>query len=494
MSAKRPQRPQPAKNLVGLVGYAPPKAPAPTDLLLDANEGPPPPPEFFRLFDRIDTDHVRRYIKAIELETVLADRFGVTPEQIMVGAGADEIIDRICRVYVQPDREVVVPTPTFEMICHFARISGGKIQRVVWSGEEFPLAGVQDAASERTGMVVVVSPNNPTGFIVRPEELAALAEAAPQAIIMVDLAYASFAEVDLLGTVLRYPNAVAVGTLSKGYGLAGLRLGFAIGDKEVVQLLRLTGGPYPVSSLSVAMATKWLVDGERQIAASIARIREEREALLHLLAGLGVETLSGQGNFVFARFADDLWVRDALAGLGIAVRYVSATEGFAAGLRISCPGAAEDFERLCHALVTVLSPEAILFDMDGVPGSTLIPDPEVLARLGARMRLGVVTARSRTEAERFLEEQGVRRHFAMLVCREDAPLESAAAGMRLALQKSGIFRAWFVSETTDGIRAARGAHVLPIGFSTPAGADDDSLYAAGAGRVGKSFAEIERLL
>ncbi|MHA1568914.1 MAG: aminotransferase class I/II-fold pyridoxal phosphate-dependent enzyme [Alphaproteobacteria bacterium] len=360
------RKPVPAQCLAEVKPYSLLIAPAPTDLKLDRNEGISPPLDILETLRRVDQDTLCRYRRPERLERLMAERWGVPPAQVLATAGADEAIDRACRVYVQPDREVIVPVPTFEMCITFAKLVGGRIKTVPWPEGAFPVEAVIAEVNERTGMIVLISPNNPTGLPATAADLEKLAAAAPHALILVDLAYAPFADIDLTPTVLRLPNALAVHTLSKGWGLAGLRVGFAAGTAEVVAHLRTAGGPYPISNLSLLLAEKWLTDGREQVEANIAVIRREREMLARLLDELGAATLPPQGNFVFARFGDELWVRDALAGLGIAVRYVQAEPHFAAGLRITCPGDEQVYARLEHALRTVRQPQALLFDMDGV--------------------------------------------------------------------------------------------------------------------------------
>jgi len=155
-------------------------------------------------------------------------------------------------------------------------------------------------------------------------------------------------------------------TLSKAWGLAGLRVGFAVGPREIIERLGVAGGPHPVSKLSRAFAERWLDVGGPRKHAFVARVRAERVALADLLAALGAAPLPSQANFVYARFRDAVWVRDAAAGFGIALRLVTGKDGVACGLRITCPGNDADFGRLQHALQTTLAPEALLFDMDGV--------------------------------------------------------------------------------------------------------------------------------
>jgi histidinol-phosphate aminotransferase len=438
------KRPRPTPNLDGLRVYAPSKAPAPTDLKLDANEGPAPPPELMALLPQTTSEQVHRYQRAGDLESAMAAELGVDPAQVFVGAGGDEIIDRSCRAYLQPGRQVIVPTPTFEMICHFARLAGGVIRRVAWPDGPFPLDAVRGAVGERTGMIVMVSPNNPTGLCARPEDLMAVAEAAPEALVLVDMAYTAFADTNLLDTVMRLPNVLALYTLSKAHGLAGLRIGFAVGQAELVAPLRVAGAPFPVSNLSMNVARRWLTEGRGYVQQVVGQIRREREALKQTLTRLGARPVDGQANFVFARLDNPVWVRDALGGMGIGVRHVPADDYYDEGVRIGCPGRAEDFARLDAALATVMDPEAILFDMDGVladvSGSYRAAISATAAEYGVELSApAIATAKAAGQAnddweltQRLLAEHGVSANLAEVTARFERHYQGAddAAGLR----------------------------------------------------------------
>jgi HAD superfamily hydrolase (TIGR01548 family) len=157
-----------------------------------------------------------------------------------------------------------------------------------------------------------------------------------------------------------------VRTLSKAWGAAGLRVGYAFGDPRVVDWLRRIGLPFPVSTPSQALAAAMLADADGPGPQRIAAIRRQRGKLSTLLEGLGVEVLPSQGSFVFARFDDAARVWSSLHALGVAIRAFHGRPDVEGWLRITLPGDEEAFRRLDHALRTVLAPEALLFDMDGV--------------------------------------------------------------------------------------------------------------------------------
>lgn len=567
--------PTPVPALAGTAAYAFSMAGPPVDLKLDANEGPPPPADLLDWLSSIGSDALRRYPDTGPLAELIARRNGLDPSQVIVTAGGDEALDRLCRTYLAPGRELVMPEPTFEMLGRYARLAGAEILGLPWKGGKYPRAEVLSRVTERTAMIGIVSPNNPTGFTASAEDVRAIAKAAPHALVLVDHAYSEFCDEDLTEAALAQPNAVVLRTLSKVYGLAGLRVGYAMGPAPLITPLRAAGSPFPVSSLSVLIALRQLSQGDGPMRAYVARVREERARLNRELSALGAEAMDTKGNFAFARFKDARWVWSALSGLGIGVRHFSSNPALDEYLRITCPGDERSFERLLHGLRSALAPQALLFDMDGVladvsgsyraaieatarafgvelsdddisrakakgganndwvltqrllaergvqaalgdvtrrfeelyqgtagtPGlrstERLLVSKEKLSRMAARLPLAVVTGRPRKDAERFLDDAGIREHFKAVVAMEDGPLKPDPAPVRLALQRLSVSRAWMLGDTPDDMAAARSAAVVPVGVMPPGeGRPEykDALVRAGAARVLELPGAFEELL
>ena len=165
------------------------------------------------------------------------------------------------------------------------------------------------------------------------------------------MAYADFADEDLTGVALALPNAVAVRTLSKSWGLAGLRVGFAAGPVTVIDWLRAAGGPYSVSTPSLALAAEWLRLGGDAVADYIRRIRVERTELTQLVHRLRTRRPSRKPTSFSLGFRMPSAVWRLLAEQGIAVRRFPNVAGLADGLRIASPGNKRDFARLTQALI-----------------------------------------------------------------------------------------------------------------------------------------------
>ena len=351
-----PAGPRPAARLAGLSPYAPPPRDGGSELLLDANEGVPDADGLASAIRSISPDDLRRYPDASALERDLAARLETDPCRVIVTNGGDDAIDRICRSVVEPGRNAVLHTPTFEMIGRGVRLAGGEARSVPWMGGGFPLETFLDAIDADTALAALVTPNNPTGGTIPAGAIVAVAEraAACGGLVLVDLAYIEFADGDPTPALLALDNVVMVRTFSKAFGLAGLRVGYAVAPAPVAPWLRTVGGPYPVSTVSLGIAGRAL--GESAWRESfLARVRLERSELSGTLSALGAAPLDSNANFVTARFGDADLVYTRLAERGIRVRGFPNHPELAAYLRISLPGEPHAFSRLISTLEDILS-------------------------------------------------------------------------------------------------------------------------------------------
>ncbi|MEO0483581.1 MAG: TIGR01548 family HAD-type hydrolase [Planctomycetota bacterium] len=366
-----PSLPLPRAALVGARAYRAWPARERCDLLLDANEGPEPPAEWLLAAAKA-TDEARRYPAAGPLEQRLAERFNISHDRVLVSAGGDDTLDRCCRAFLEPGRKIVLARPTFEMIERYATLAGGEIDAAPWTiGEPYPEAEVLSRIDEHTGVVAIVSPNNPTGATVPNETVRGLIDRAAEvgALVVADLAYAEFDENDPTAEWLEHPNVVVVRTFSKAWGLAGARVGYALGDAAVIEWLRAAGGPFTVSTLSLAVAAEALERGDRVMTETVAQVTRSRTHLTEVLERVGARPVPSAANFVLARLRDAdqaAWFVGAMASLGIAVRGYPASNELAHAVRITCPTAAADTDRVVRTIATAMRPEAILFDLDGV--------------------------------------------------------------------------------------------------------------------------------
>jgi HAD superfamily hydrolase (TIGR01548 family) len=269
-------------------------------------------------------------------------------------------------------------------------------------------------------MVPVVSPNNPTGACVTGAQLREAAARAPGVLWVVDQAYAEYGGEDLTEVALGLENAVVLRTFSKAWGLAGLRVGYVLGPAEVIEWLRAAGLPFAVSGPSLALAQAWLERGEGEVRRHVARVASERARLREVFEGLGCEAQPSEANFVLSRVPDPVWLRDALAGLGVGIRVWPGSAELGDAARVTCPGEEGDFARLEAALGAALRPEALLLDMDGVMADVSASYRGAIVQTAARFGASVTAqdiaqAKARGGAnddwaltQRLLAERGVQ--------------------------------------------------------------------------------------
>lgn len=470
-------------------------APGPAvDLRLDGNLGSSPGAGLLTALADVG-GLLRGYPSGDELERMLAARHGVTADRVVLGAGADELLDRLARAVLAPGRAAVLPVPTFEMLERYALLAGAAVVRVPWTGGAWPREQVLAALTPATALVAMVSPNNPTGLTVTAADLAAVAAAAPQTLIACDAAYAEYADDDPFAAALTLPNAVLLRTFSKAYGLAGLRIGYAIAAPEVARWLRAIGSPFTAGRLARAAAVARLADGPA-VAAHVAAVRAGRDELAALLAGLGARPLPSQANFVFARPPAPDLLRDLLGGLGIAVRAFRFADlpELPAGVRITVPDSAADRARLAQALRAALRPRAFVLDLDGVladlEGRRPLAAVGDLAALAAELPVAVVTSCPRRLCDSVLQRYGFAAHVRTAVCAEDGPGKPDPFPVREALRRLGVDAAWMLGDNVVDVQAARAAGVVPFAVEPVAVAHRAELANAGPARLLRSLPEL----
>lgn len=337
--------------------YTPRQADPRIALFLDANEGRTPPSVIAAIQSALAgrRGSVSRYPSFGELEALLADRWGVEPARVVVTAGGDDAISRICASRLAPGARMLVHEPAFEMFGVYARSRGADLVPIRWlDGEAFPLEATIDAieSDASLGLASVVSPSNPSGGAVSLGEALAVADACERsgAAFLFDAAYGEFATVDPSHVLVADGSAYVVRSFSKAYGLAGLRLGYAIapGEREA-SALRACGMPYPSSTLAVTAAFATLAD-EAALASIVTTVRSERALLSERLRELGAKVAEPNANFVLARVRDSAGLAAHLASTGIAIRSYGGRPLLADAVRISCPCDPEGLSALLSAL------------------------------------------------------------------------------------------------------------------------------------------------
>jgi histidinol-phosphate aminotransferase/imidazoleglycerol-phosphate dehydratase/histidinol-phosphatase len=317
----------------------------PDAIKLDANENPYPP-----LVDGPLAASVNRYPEPqpARLKTALAALYGVEPNNVVISRGADDAIDMLVRAFCRPQEDAVaICTPSFSAYAHFARLQGARLIQIPLTKEfDFDADAFVAAAQGEAGLKLafICTPNNPTGNEVDPALILLVADALPEAIIVADEAYLDFSNTPSLATeAARRPNLVVLKTLSKAYGLAGARVGCAIGEPELMAMAARALPPYPMPSPCVDAAIIALSPSRRAVHAErIAQIKADREGLAAMLAQSPIvrKVRNGGGNFLFLEVDGPEALLSKLRSLGIRVRFrPNAAPG---GLRLTIGTQAEN--------------------------------------------------------------------------------------------------------------------------------------------------------
>lgn len=280
----------------------------PNAVKLSSNENPYPPLDSVRETVQRELDTLNLYpdMGATALIERIAQRLGVLPEQIAVGAGSVEVLAQLITAAAGEGDEVVFAWRSFEAYPILTQVAGATPVPVPLTADErHDFAAMAAAITPRTKLILVCTPNNPTGSTVLTAELDAfMAQVPSDVLVVVDEAYVHFNDAagsaDGLDFLRRYPNVAVLHTFSKAYGLAGLRVGYAVAQPEVATNLRRVSVPFAVSNLAQVAAVASL-DAESELQQRVDLIVAERTRLLAALRELGWHTPDSYGNFVWLR-------------------------------------------------------------------------------------------------------------------------------------------------------------------------------------------------
>ncbi len=297
------------------------------------------------------------------LKQALAAKHGVDMGQITLGNGSSDPLEFVVRVFVSPGDEVLFSEHAFAMYPIVTQAASAKAVVAPAKDWGHDLDAMRAAITDRTRVIFIANPNNPTGTWLRDDELQAFVADVPERVIVViDEAYFEYASDPALGAagypdasrwLDRFPNLVVTRTFSKAYGLAGLRVGYSLSHPDVANLLNRIRPPFNVNSLALAAACAGLKD-EEHVRRGVALNAEQMRVVTTAVKNMGLDFIPSVGNFVCIDVGDDaVGVYDALLHEGVIVRPV-ANYGMPRHLRVTL-GLAEENARFLTALVKVLA-------------------------------------------------------------------------------------------------------------------------------------------
>jgi histidinol-phosphate aminotransferase len=320
---------------------------------LDGNENPyGPSPKALKAIAECRGYNIYPDPAQRRLRAALSEYAGLPPENLVAGAGSDELIDLVTRMFVAQDEAILNFPPTFGMYAFSAEVEGARVINLPRRRDfSLHLDGLAEQA-RKARLIFVVSPNNPSGTPLSEEELGALLAAGRP--VVVDEAYAEFAGDTYLRMVPQHPNLLVLRTMSKWAGLAGLRVGYLAASADIIDVAMRAKQPYSVSVAAEVAAIASIEDRE-WLMANVARMVRERERLSEKLAAVeGFEVVPSSANFVLCKVsgAPPRGIRDRLAAKGIMIRYFD-TPLLQNYIRVSV-GKPEHTDRLMEALGEVL--------------------------------------------------------------------------------------------------------------------------------------------
>ncbi len=291
-------------ELDGLPVYVPGKT-VPGAIKLASNETVFGPLPSVRAAIERATDVVNRYPDngCVELKAELAKRLDFAPEQIAVGCGSVSLCQQLVQITAAVGDEVIFGWRSFELYPPQVQVAGATAVRVPLTDHTFDLYAMLTAVTEHTRLIFVCNPNNPTSTVVDPDALNRFVEAVPPHILIaIDEAYVEYIRdgmlPDSLGLVRAHSNVVVLRTFSKAYGLAGLRVGYAVGHPDVITALDKVYVPFTVSSVAQAAAIASL-DAADELLARTDAVVGERVRVSAELRGAGFTLPPSQSNFVW---------------------------------------------------------------------------------------------------------------------------------------------------------------------------------------------------
>jgi histidinol-phosphate aminotransferase len=326
-------------------------------LRLDFNENTEAPsPQVAEVLQRIAGQELTKYPERAPVEALVANYLRLSPAQILLTNGVDEAIHLLCETYLEPEHEVIIVTPTFAMYEIYARSTGAtviSIEADLNEGFKFPIDRVLSRIGLKTRLLAVANPNNPTGMLVQRQDLLKLADAAPQAAVLVDEAYHDFCGATVLGAARRFQNLFVARTFSKAYGLAGLRIGVLSGSEAQMQMVRKVSSPYNVNGIALACLPAAIAD-RAFVESYVHQVLQGRGRLMIQLGRHGIPYWISQANFVLAKLGSrHVEFVSEMRKRGILVRDRSNDPGCEGCVRITI-GAAEHTDRFLQMLPRVL--------------------------------------------------------------------------------------------------------------------------------------------
>ncbi len=344
------------KDLASFTPYHSPIKPY--EIKLDANESPFPHHDDFKKVMSdfcADNENITRYpdTDAIKLRNQIGKFYNIDAENVICGVGSDQVIDMIIRAFISPNDKVVMPTPSFSMYKLSTIVNHGRAVEVPLDSEyEYELDKfINTIKKVQPKLVFLCTPNNPTGCILERNDIIKVIENC-NCPIVVDEAYAEYTGISVIDLVNKYDHLIVLRTFSKAFGLAGLRTGYAIACKDMIDAIYITKPPYNISTYS-QRASMFVLEHYEFYMNQVTNLVEERERLAFELSKLSfVQKVYESGtNFVLVKVNQEN-IKKFLETKLILIREYPSTSNLASCIRITV-GTKDENDKLLDTLKTI---------------------------------------------------------------------------------------------------------------------------------------------
>ena len=348
---------KPREVIRALPEYHPPLA-GRAGLRLDFNENTVGcSPRVSERLQRVTAEDLARYPERQAVEEKAAKFLGVSADELLLTNGVDEAIHLLCQTFLGPDDEALIVAPTYSMYRIYMMAAGAQVREIRFAPDfRFPINELCNSTSDRTRLIAIANPNNPTGTLATSDELRRLAASARSAAVLVDEAYFEFCGQTGLSLLEDCSNLFVTRTFSKAYGLAGLRIGALIGSRDDMASVRLACSPYNVNAVALACLPAAIEDRE-YVQQYVTEVLHSRNRLEMFLREHEIRFWPSQANFVLFRAGagrdDAKAFVETMRKQGILVRDRSSDYGCEGCVRITL-GTREQTDRLLDALQQTL--------------------------------------------------------------------------------------------------------------------------------------------
>ena len=355
---------KPRKELIGLNLYETALYPQKWDMKLDSNENYiGPSTEVLKAIRNLYQENISQYPYYGKLYDLLAQKYKIPASNIVITNGADEALCSVINTYVTKEDSVLSVKPSFSMPKLYTQITGADYIEVQYKNKwVFPFDDFVNSVKENTKLILLTTPNNPTGDIIPLEQIIEILNKFPNIAVVIDETYSSYAGISNICLTEKYNNVIVVKSFSKDYALAGLRLGCVISDSINIKNIKKVLSPYNVNSIAVSAACAALNDNN-YLKYVKKEIDVSKDYLFESINKLGFSAYKSYANFILADFGNicDL-IYEKLKSNKIIVKSFDKTSELRSHLRITVPTLSA-----AHKIVDLISSkDTLVFDMDGV--------------------------------------------------------------------------------------------------------------------------------